>query len=215
MARITVGALAGVGSSVETGELADGAVTEAKLATDCVTGAKIADDAVDSEHIAAGAIDTEHVGDAQITPAKLASGGATAGHVATAQEDGSVAFAEASGGGGGALLLATFSNAFVTGDAYTYFRMTTGMRTGRSAIVFSFIGGTTAIAGETLTLKLQHEPGTGWEDEETTTQAVTLAEGAYAASFDVPETESSVWRLVVSHPGGPDSGRCYGVVTME
>ena len=57
-----------------TGRVSVRTVNSGDIAADAVTNAKIADDAIDSEHYAAGSIDTAHIADDQITLAKMAAG---------------------------------------------------------------------------------------------------------------------------------------------
>ena len=53
--------------------IATGAVETGMIADDAVTGAKIADNAIVSEHYTDGSIDTAHIGDDQVTADKLAN----------------------------------------------------------------------------------------------------------------------------------------------
>ena len=58
--------------SAATGNIQDGAVTNAKLGADAVNGSKIADDSIDSEHYVDGSIDNAHLADNCVTQAKIA-----------------------------------------------------------------------------------------------------------------------------------------------
>lgn len=75
---------AGTDGSIDTANLADGAVTTDKLDADAVDGTKIADDAVDTEHLAAGAVTNAEVdAAAAIAATKLAVAAGTEGLGAT------------------------------------------------------------------------------------------------------------------------------------
>ena len=63
--------------TIQSTDIKDSAISNAKLGADAVTGAKIADDSINSEHYVDGSIDTQHIADAQITTAKIADGSVT------------------------------------------------------------------------------------------------------------------------------------------
>ncbi len=62
-----------LGSQIETGEIANGAVTNPKLAADSVGTAKIADSAVTTPKLAAESVGTAKIADGAVTSPKLAS----------------------------------------------------------------------------------------------------------------------------------------------
>ena len=68
----------GVGISVETGEVTDGAITAAKLASDAVTTVKILDANVTAGKLATDAVETAKIKDANVTIAKLPQTGRAA-----------------------------------------------------------------------------------------------------------------------------------------
>ena len=63
--------------TIQSHDIKDSAISNAKLGADAVTGAKIADDSINSEHYVDGSIDTAHIADSQVTTAKLASDAVT------------------------------------------------------------------------------------------------------------------------------------------
>src|SRR5690606_28394635 len=76
--------------TVQTDDLADASVSEAKIANDAVTTSKIADDAVTSEKILDGTVQTEDLADELITNQKISDGAVTSDKIA----DGTIAEAD-------------------------------------------------------------------------------------------------------------------------
>lgn len=72
------GALEIADGSIDTGKLADNAVTEAKIATGTITSDKLADNAVTSDKIADGSISASDLADGVVTADKLAADAVTA-----------------------------------------------------------------------------------------------------------------------------------------
>ena len=68
-------------TTVQTSDIASGAISRDKIAADAINGSLIADSSIDSEHYADGSIDLSHIASNQIDGSKLAMGSDAAGDI--------------------------------------------------------------------------------------------------------------------------------------
>lgn len=80
--------------AVDSDQIADGAIDTVHLAADVITGAKIADNAVDSEHIAADAVGSSEIAANAVSASELnVSGNGSSGQYLRSDGDGSMTWA--------------------------------------------------------------------------------------------------------------------------